>query len=359
MDNVKITFGMIVLNGEPFVRYNLRSIYPFAHEIIVVEGACPAASNVARSDGHSRDGTLERLRQFLEFEDPECKMQIVTAEIEGHANGFWPEKDEMSQAYANRATGNYLWQVDSDEFYKTEDINSVIKMLTENPSISEISFRTITFWGGLNFKVDGILLRLGDQDFHRLFSWKKGYKYLTHRPPTVVNEQGVNLLNQNSIPAKKLAKIGIFLYHYEYLFPIQVYNKANYYANAPHCKGLRPSRIWVDDCYMNLSKPFRVHNIHRWLSWLEPYSGTHPPIVVNMLSDVEAKKFVEITIRGELDIEKLAISRLYRIKIIMLKISIPFIKMYFNFRSILRNFAIKLGLWSHIKSIKQKFYSMD
>lgn len=35
----RITFGMIVLNGEPFTRYNLRALYPFAHEIIVVEGA--------------------------------------------------------------------------------------------------------------------------------------------------------------------------------------------------------------------------------------------------------------------------------------------------------------------------------
>ena len=26
----RITFGMIVLNGEPFLEYNLRSLYPFA-----------------------------------------------------------------------------------------------------------------------------------------------------------------------------------------------------------------------------------------------------------------------------------------------------------------------------------------
>src|SRR3546814_12365174 len=30
----RITFGMIVLNGEPFLRYNLRSLYPYAHQII-------------------------------------------------------------------------------------------------------------------------------------------------------------------------------------------------------------------------------------------------------------------------------------------------------------------------------------
>jgi len=34
----RITFAMIVLNGEPFVRCNLRGLYPFAHQIIAVEG---------------------------------------------------------------------------------------------------------------------------------------------------------------------------------------------------------------------------------------------------------------------------------------------------------------------------------
>ena len=36
---IKITFGIIVLNGEPFTRYCIRALYPHAHEIIVAEGA--------------------------------------------------------------------------------------------------------------------------------------------------------------------------------------------------------------------------------------------------------------------------------------------------------------------------------
>src|SRR3546814_435211 len=102
----RITFGMIVLNGEPFLRYNLRSLYPYAHQIIVAEGAAPGARNIATPQGHSRDGTLEVLRRFKQEEDPEDKVVIVTAEDEGHPDGFWPgEKDEQSRAYAKRATG--------------------------------------------------------------------------------------------------------------------------------------------------------------------------------------------------------------------------------------------------------------
>ena len=89
-DLPNITFGIIVLNGEPFTRYCLRALYPFAHEIIVVEVAGIAAAGGATPDGHSSDGTLETLYQFQAEEDPENKMQIITRD------GFWSEKDEMS-----------------------------------------------------------------------------------------------------------------------------------------------------------------------------------------------------------------------------------------------------------------------
>ena len=60
----RLTFGMIVLNGEPFVRYALDALYPHAHEIIVVEGAAPAAAAVATPRGHSTDATLATLRAY-------------------------------------------------------------------------------------------------------------------------------------------------------------------------------------------------------------------------------------------------------------------------------------------------------
>ena len=161
----RISFGIIVLNGEPFTRYCLRSLYPYAHEIIVVEGAAPGAAGVATPDGHSTDGTLEVLRQFKEEEDPENKLQIVVRE------GYWSEKDEMSQAYAERATGDYLWQVDVDEFYKAADIETILSMLRDDPSITSISFRMINFWGGFDYICDGWYLKIGGEIFHRLFKW--------------------------------------------------------------------------------------------------------------------------------------------------------------------------------------------
>ena len=43
----RVSFGIIVLNGEPFTRYALRALYPFAHQIIVAEGASPHSAHAA------------------------------------------------------------------------------------------------------------------------------------------------------------------------------------------------------------------------------------------------------------------------------------------------------------------------
>ncbi len=114
----RITFGIIVLNGEPFTKYCLRQLYPFAYEIIVVEGGSRWAIDQA-PEGHSIDGTLEALQEFKEQEDPENKVQIITR------HGFWEEKTEQSQAFAERATGDYLWQVDIDEFVNSFTFNDL------------------------------------------------------------------------------------------------------------------------------------------------------------------------------------------------------------------------------------------
>jgi hypothetical protein len=155
-DLPKITFGIIVLNGEPFTRYNLQALYPFAHQIIVVEGASPNAAHVATAAGHSTDATLDILRHFQAEADPENKLILVTAEDEGHPNGFWPgEKDQQSQAYARRATGDWLWQIDIDEFYNPDDMLRVCTYLRAHPYTTCLTFNAFHFWGGFDYLVEG------------------------------------------------------------------------------------------------------------------------------------------------------------------------------------------------------------
>jgi hypothetical protein len=306
----RVTFGIIVLNGEPFTRYCLRALYPFAHEIIVVEGAAPAAHCIAREDGHSSDGTLDVLHTFAETEDPEQKITIVTAEDEGHPDGFWPgEKHEQSQAYAHRATGDYLWQVDIDEFYQPADMQNVFEMLRDDPTITAVSFKQITFWGGFDYCCDSWYLRRGNHYYHRLFRWGAAYEYVTHRPPTVHDPQGRDLRTLHWIDGKTLERRSILLYHYSLLFPKQVLEKCAYYDQASWVTNNR-YREWADDSFLNLRRPYRVHNVYNYPSWLERFRATAPPQIEAMRRDIEGGA-LPIEKRRTDDIERLLRSPRY------------------------------------------------
>jgi hypothetical protein len=301
----QISFGIIVLNGEPFTRYCLRALYPFAHEIIVVEGACQSAACLATADGHSTDGTLETLQRFKAEEDPEGKLQLVLRE------GFWSEKDEQSQAYAERATGDYLWQVDIDEFYQPADMLSVVETLHADPDITAVSFAQITFWGGFDCVTDGWYLRRYAKDIHRVFKWGPGYAYTTHRPTTVTDPAGRDLRGLKWVDGKQFSRRGIFLYHYSLLLPKQVIEKSLYYDQAAWVDRAEYS-LWAQNNFLRLGDPFRVHNVYDHPSWLERFRGTHPPQIEAMRRDMAMGR-IGIDMRASEDVEWLLRSPRYRL----------------------------------------------
>jgi hypothetical protein len=332
MNLPRITFGIIVLNGEPFTKYCLRALYPYAHEIIVVEGAVPAAANVATADGHSKDGTLQVLQSFKKFEDYDEKLIILTAEDFNHSDGFWPgEKDEQSQAYAGIASGDYLWQVDIDEFYKAKDIEAILKILGADPSITACTFKQIAFWGNINLTVNGWFLARGANRFHRLFKWGHGYKYVRHRPPTVIDSNGVNLRDKNWIKAEYFEKLGIFLYHYSLLFPKQIIEKCTYYGEASWAK--RPnSEKWAKEVFFDLKYPFNVHNVYGYPSYLEYFRGSHPSVIIELINDIHNGK-QRVELRMTEDVERLLRRKYYRIVRALIKMTSYLYRVYYMHKS--------------------------
>ena len=315
----RISFGVIVLNGEPFTRYALRSLYPFAHQIIVVEGANRGSAALATPDGHSKDGTLESIQRFIAEEDPEKKVILVTRD------GFWSEKDEQSRAYAERATGEYLWQVDIDEFYQPEDMRRVGEILQSGTPISAASFKQIQFWGGFDYYVDGWYLRHGAENFHRLFRWGPGYAYQSHRPPTVLDAQGQDTRSPEAgrwLTGAEMAAQNVRLYHYSLVFPKQVREKCAYYAAAEWSQRTEANR-WAEEDFMGLKHPFRLHNVYDFPGWLERFSGTHPPQIEQMRADLKSGT-LKLDLRPTQDIEALLSRSSYRMKRGFLKVLSPF-----------------------------------
>ncbi len=319
----KVSFGIIVLNGEPFTRYNLRSLYPFAHEIIVAEGASPYAAHVATPDGHSIDGTLEVLEDFKAHEDPEGKLTLVTAEDEGHPNGFWPgEKDEQSQAYARRATGDWLWQVDIDEFYHGRGMKLVLDLLASDPTITAITFPEIPFWGSFDICCEGIALAMGYSQFHRLFKWGPGYVMATHRPPTVLNEKGTDLRRLHWVTARDMERLDVRLYHYSQLFPTQVRAKMTYYdrliTNTHRARRIMNVGQWFRNSFLSLHNPYYVHTVNTSPSWLVQFCGEHPAQIQRLRMAIEVGE-LPMRLRDMHDVKSLLASSWYAVGITCLK----------------------------------------
>jgi len=308
----RITFGLIVLNGKPFTRYNLRALYPFAYEIIVVEGASSHAAHTATPDGHSVDGTLEILRRFKAEEDPDNKITIVTAEDEGHPNGFWPgEKDEQSQAYAKRATGDWLWQVDIDEFYHPEDMQRVCEYLQTHPEVTCLIFNAYHFWGSFDYLVQGGLFmshRFQGEPwgaYRRVFKWGPGYRYVTHRPPTVWDaaQRDCATINKHNL-SRQSRPAPIYMYHYTNLFPKQVIPKGAYYANQGWAVGIAQRRKFESFLApLDEQKATRIYDHFGTYNWLRRFHGQHPPQIKALRSDLECG-FIELEVRPNEDIEK-------------------------------------------------------
>ena len=307
----RISFGIIVFNGEPFTRYCLRALYPHAFEIIVVEGGHEGTVEVATPDGHSTDGTLEAIRSFIAEEDPEHKVRLVTRD------GFWPMTDELgrrrtaqSRAYADLATGDYLWQVDIDEFYLPEDMTRILDLLESHPEITQVSFPLIEFWSRPGYTMGSSRL-LRKNEVHRLFRWGEGYTYVTHQPPIVHDDEGRDLRALNWVRPETTRRLGIAMRHYSHLLPSQMEQKARVYRRQDP-SGLGESLTWYEESYLTLRRPYHVERHYYWPSWLERYQGPHPPQILAMMDDIAAGR-LDVRLRPIDDAERLLRSHWYKV----------------------------------------------
>src|ERR1700733_9905683 len=118
----RFSFGMIVFNGDFFLRQCLDGVYDFAHEIVIVEGADAVSQPFANADGSSTDRTWDILQNYP---DPKNKIRLV--------RGKFKDKDEQSNAFMQHLSGDFVWLLDSDEMYLPQDMERLAKTLHDDP----------------------------------------------------------------------------------------------------------------------------------------------------------------------------------------------------------------------------------
>ncbi len=259
---MKMSFVIIVLNGMPFLKAALESIYESAYEIIIIEGAIKKSSFSATKDGHSIDNTLQFIK---DYRDNERKIKLISP-------GFWGDKCSMQNAGLKEVTGNYIWLVDSDEVYKKNDICKIIQMLKDDLSITQINVPMLHFWKGYEYIISSVILQ--SKRVARIFKFTKGNYFSTHRPPTLVTKGKSKIIEDPKI----------YCYHYSYVLSSQVKQKITLY------KLFGWEKSWgidLDDWYSNCFEKWTAENKDKveekygiWTcdksSKTEKFLGQHP-----------------------------------------------------------------------------------
>ena len=215
---MKIAFGMIVFEGDYVLKECLEQVYPFASQILISEGP------VSYWQKQGRTTSLDDTNKIIsEFPDPENKIKIV--------HGQFNEKDDQCRAYMQNINDdiNYIWNLDSDEVYKTEDLKKIINFLKKEQPTS-VGIRSCSFYGGFDHYLTGF--ELNKDNFLRIFKYVKGSTWFTHRPPTIQYPSNSNIVKKHIDSETLFNETGVQMYHYSYVFPTQVSTKIGYYKDS-------------------------------------------------------------------------------------------------------------------------------
>jgi len=252
---IKLAFGMIVFEGDYVLRECLEQVYPYATQILIAEG--PVRYWQDRGRTTSTDFTNEILNNFP---DPENKIKII--------HGQFFEKDEQCNAYIKYLNSDidYLWNLDSDEVYKSKDIEKTLHFLTEELPTS-VGVRSRSFYGGFDHYLTGF--ELAQDNFLRIFRVTEGSKWLTHRPPTIQYPPDKNIKYKHIDSETFFKKTGVEMFHYSYVFPNQVKNKIEYY------KAKVSLNKCIDDYYNKIYLPWMTADEIERYQLEKVFGGVH------------------------------------------------------------------------------------
>lgn len=116
--------------------------YPFENCINSMKSFC---SEIVVMDGGSTDGTLEKLYAMAE-EDKRVK--VFVHNVDWNAKRFAVEDGLQKARARSHCTGDFLWQMDSDEEVNQATVHEIVKICRQFPKFVDIvSLPVVEYWG--------------------------------------------------------------------------------------------------------------------------------------------------------------------------------------------------------------------
>lgn len=252
---MKIHFLTIVLDGMPWItmHYPIFRQLPFDWEWHVVEGVasnehCTQWCN-SIPPRLSKDGTTEYL-DSLKFD----------SRVRLYRKHLWNGKLSMvNTPLAGITEPSLLWQVDSDELWRVEQIERMRRMFAQEPDKNEARFYCRYFVGPDIITTDlSCYGNNSEYEWVRVWRFQPGTKFRSHEPPNLIADP------KPFLHAETYAA-GLVFDHYAYATEATVAFKQEYYgrksglyknavadwkrlqANTKWPVKLRDFLPWVDD----------------------------------------------------------------------------------------------------------------
>lgn len=286
----KIAAGIIIFNSDFVLKQVLDSIYPYMHQILISEGCVKYWAD--KGFNTSTDRTNEILKNYP---DPDKKITVV--------HGTYSEKTEQANAYMKhvKPDTDYVWNIDADEVFKPQDIKTIMGLL-EKEKYTSVGFQSYTFYGGFERHLTGFEQ---EHEFIRIQKYHPGAMWSNHRPPTIDLPAGTE---KKHLSFRTLAQMGIFMYHYSYVFPRQVFEKINYYESAVISQGkCIPNYFkdvflaWVqgsiEDKYFIEQQNKGVHEFTpeaRGDCYTAEFTGQHPDVILRDMKQLQSEASTQL-----------------------------------------------------------------
>lgn len=273
---MRIAYVMIVHNGEPFIKYQLDSIYEHADEIIIVEGAIEGFRASASPEGRSLDRTVDIVK---EFPDAERKIVLITRE------GFYSEKLEMCNEQLKYVSADVIWHVDVDEFYMPETHAHVRKLFEDNPELDRVSFNFLDFFATPRYCISGYG-SVGLQGVNRVHRFTSGEQWASHRPPHLLDVTGSVKDIRCAMSGDDMQRDGHIMFHGTLLFQQQAEDKMRYYKKMwPWQSG---AEEWIQRVWKSYEDKLDIAGLGNSVTWLRKHDFPLPIHLQQMLDDLSS-----------------------------------------------------------------------
>jgi hypothetical protein len=194
---MKIVGYMAVYNEIDYVEYAIRSVIDHVDKLIIIEGAFKETVDTG-STLSSDDGTFEVLKKLeKEYWEKICLAYVNNVPQLVHRNHVFDVMKLLGLAHEDR----WLWLIDGDEVYKTEDILA-LKAILKQTNADVVKIDSLTFVNDFSHYVEIA--------FPRLFRLKAKHNYRFVAPNHLADETERKILQEEN--HKDLVKF----FHYSY-----------------------------------------------------------------------------------------------------------------------------------------------